>query len=76
MIGGSPRFTWADIKTFDGYAIQDGTDMRSIFKSLTNTGAADFPLLGNDVSLPLAAYAHPLAHSGDDDHAFRCMATT
>jgi hypothetical protein len=56
----SPRFTWADIKTFDGYPVEDGTDMRSIFKSLLNTGALDFPLLGNDVSVPPAAYAHPL----------------
>jgi hypothetical protein len=59
----SPRFTWADIKTFDGFAIEDGTDMRSIFKSLTKTGALDFPLLGNDVSLPLRSYAHPLVSS-------------
>jgi uncharacterized protein YvpB len=34
--------------------------MRSIFKSLVNTGALDFPLLGNDVTVPHAAYAHPL----------------
>ena len=37
--------------------------MRSIFKSLVTTGALDFPLLGNDVSVPHAAYAHPLITS-------------
>lgn len=55
----SPRFTWADIKTFDGFPLESGTDMRSIFKSITKAGALDFNLLGNDVSLSLTAYAHP-----------------
>lgn len=53
----SPRFTWADLKTFDGFAIDDGTDMRSIFKSITKSGALDFTQLGNDVSLPEKTYA-------------------
>lgn len=56
----TPRFTWADIKTFDGLAIDDGTDMRSIFKSLTtNKGALDFNLMGNEVGLDEVTYAHP-----------------
>lgn len=54
----SPRYTWADIKTFDGFPIDAGTDMRSIFKSLTGTGALDFNLLGNNVDLALDQYAH------------------
>lgn len=53
----TPRFTWIDVKTFDGYAIDDGTDMRSIFKSLTSEGADDFMPLGNDSSLSEAQYA-------------------
>jgi hypothetical protein len=59
----SPRFTWANIKSIDGYPIDDGTDMRSIFKSLVNTGAVYFPLLGNDVTVSEYAYAHPLISS-------------
>lgn len=54
----SPRYTWKDIKTFDGIPIEDGTDMRSIFKSLTKTGVLDFPLLGNEVTLSHFDYAH------------------
>lgn len=53
----SPRFNWIDIKTFDGYALEDGTDMRSIFKSLKNAGALKFDELGNDADLTLKKYA-------------------
>lgn len=53
----TPRFTWNDIKTFDGLPIDTGTDMRSIFKSLTITGTLDFPVLGNDVTLDEVTYA-------------------
>jgi hypothetical protein len=56
----SPRFQWADIKTFDGNDIEAGTDMRSIFKSLVNAGSLDFALMGNDVNVSHLAYAHPL----------------
>lgn len=55
----TPRFTWADIKTFDGNPIESGTDMRSIFKSLTKAGNLPFASMGNDVSLSLEAYAKP-----------------
>src|ERR1039458_6324724 len=57
----TPRFSWIKIKTIDGYPLEDGTDMRSIFKSLTNDGADDFEPLMNDVSLPLATYSDPSA---------------
>ncbi|HYK01299.1 MAG TPA: hypothetical protein VE974_06055 [Thermoanaerobaculia bacterium] len=52
----TPKFTWNDIKTFDGYALEVGTDMRSIFKSLKNTGACDYPLLPNTVEQSVEAY--------------------
>lgn len=55
----SPRFTWADLKTFDGWALTDGTDIRSIMKSLQKTGASDFMYVGNDVTLSLQEYAKP-----------------
>lgn len=57
----TPRFTWIDIKSFDGFPPADGTDMRSIFKSLQKSGADDFEPLENDVTLPLAAYTDPSA---------------
>lgn len=55
----SPRFTWANIKSFDNLPLEVGTDMRSIFKSLKNTGCLDFNLMGNEISLSLEAYATP-----------------
>lgn len=55
----SPRFTWADIKTFDGWALEDGTDLRSILKSLTKAGTSNFAIVKNDVGLSLEQYAHP-----------------
>lgn len=55
----TPRYTWANLKTFDGWAITDGTDLRSLLKSLTGAGPLTFDLMGNDVSLDLNTYAHP-----------------
>lgn len=43
----------------DGFAIDAGTDMRSIFKWLQKVGAADFEPLENDVTLPHATYCDP-----------------
>lgn len=57
----TPRFTWIDIKQHDGLAIDDGTDMRSIFQSLQTTGTDDFDPLGNDVTLDEQTYASPSA---------------
>lgn len=53
----TPRFTWADLKTFDGWPINSGTDLRSIFKSITQAGVLDFTQLGNNVSLDELEYA-------------------
>lgn len=55
----SPRWTWADVKTFDGWRLDSGTDNRSLFKSMTKTGVLDFDMLGNEVALSLQDYAHP-----------------
>ncbi len=55
----TPRFTWANIKSFDGFPLDAGTDMRSIFKSITKTGALYFYRLENNVELSLTEYAHP-----------------
>jgi hypothetical protein len=56
----SPRFTWYDIKRFDNSPLDAGTDIRSIFKSITKDGTLSFNLLGNDVTLTEDAYAHPV----------------
>lgn len=53
----TPRFTWGDLKTFDGWPIDMGTDNRSVMKSITKSGVLDFSQLGNDVSLPEVEYA-------------------
>ena len=55
----TPRFSWIEIKILDGIPLEDGTDMRWIFKAAQNNGYCDFPLLGNNVNLPLAAYSDP-----------------
>lgn len=52
----SPDYQWIDIKTFDGFALSDGTDMRSIFKSLTN-GSIPYNLLPEKTTLPLAEFS-------------------
>lgn len=59
----TPRFTWADVKTFDGWPLDAGTDNRSVFKSITKTGTLDFNLMGNEVGLTLQQYAHPVITS-------------
>lgn len=61
----SPRFLWHAIKKLinngagDGFDLEQGTDMRSIFKALKSFGICDFDLVGNDVSLSLEAYSTP-----------------
>lgn len=52
----TPRATWIDIKK-DGTSPSDGTDMRSIFKSMQKTGVEPFEPRENDVSLDDIPYA-------------------
>lgn len=54
----SPDFQWIDIKTVDGLPLSDGTDMRSIFKSLTR-GSLPYDLLPEQTSLPLSEFSSP-----------------
>jgi hypothetical protein len=63
----SPRYLWTKIKQIDGFALDAGTDMRSIFKVLQNAGADDFEPLENDVTLPLPTYSSPSAITADMD---------
>jgi hypothetical protein len=62
----SPKATWKDIKTFDGYAISSGTDMRSIFKSikkpdgksLNAAGVLSIEKMANNIEVSLGEYAN------------------
>jgi len=53
----TPRFSWIEIKQIDGYPLESGTDMRSIFKVAQATGTNDFEPLENDVTLPITTYS-------------------
>lgn len=55
----SPKFGWIEIKTFDGYPLEVGTDMRSIFKWLQNIGPCDLNLMPNTVEQSVQDYANP-----------------
>ena len=61
----TPRFSWIEIKLIDGYPLEDGTDMRSIFKAAQNNGTADFEPLENDIILPIATYSEASAITPD-----------
>lgn len=56
----SPRYLWTKIKQIDGNGPQWGTDMRSIFKRLKDSGVCSFDLGGNNVFLSLSDYANML----------------
>jgi hypothetical protein len=53
----TPRYLWIKVKQIDGYDLETGTDMRSIFKTLQNIGIANYEPLENDVTLPLTTYS-------------------
>lgn len=68
----NPRYGSIKLKdpkspVYDGYAIDAGTDMRSIFKWLKTVGADDFEPLENDVTLPLPTYCDPSVITPDMD---------
>jgi hypothetical protein len=60
----SPRYGAIKLKdpkspVYDGYDIDAGTDMRSIFKWLQKIGADDYEPLENDFTLPSPHYCDP-----------------
>ena len=65
----SPRYTCIKVKQFDGYPLEQGSDMRSVFKSLAKDGALDVSLMPNDVSLDLQTYATGMITSEMDANA-------
>lgn len=52
----SPDYQWIDIKTFDGFPLDAGTDMKSIFKSLMK-GSIPYSMLPEQTDLPLAQFS-------------------
>lgn len=65
----SPRFLWRKIKDIDGYAIDDGTDMRSIFKALRSAGVCDYDMLPNIYGVNTEEYSHPMISQAMADNA-------
>lgn len=57
MLDLSPKYLWKQIKTMDGYALDAGTDMRSIFKALQTLGDCHEVLLPNVLDSTLEAYS-------------------
>lgn len=54
----SPDYQWIDIKTFDGYRLEDGTDMRSMFKSVSKPkGSIPYHMLPEETTLPLKEFS-------------------
>lgn len=55
---GSPEYLWDKIKLIDGFAVEDGTDLASILKTLANKGICSFSMLPNHADIEtLAQYA-------------------
>ncbi len=69
----TPRYNATRMKDptdplYDGYPVDAGTDMRSLFRSFQIPGGADeFEPLENDVSLPIEQYTDPMAITQDMD---------
>lgn len=53
----SPKYLWGTIKQFDGFPLEDGTDMTSIFKALIDSGDCDLSLLSNALDTSLFSYS-------------------
>lgn len=54
----SPKYLWKKIKLIDGFPVDAGTDMRSIFKALQN-GVCELSLLDNSLEKDEVAYTDP-----------------
>lgn len=55
----TPRFSWISFKKIDGFPLEDGTDIRSIFKSGTTDGVLQNLIFPDDSTLELYAYSDP-----------------
>lgn len=57
----SPKYLWKQIKLIDGFPVDAGTDMRSIFRALQNTGDCDEALLPDTLDATIQEYTDPRA---------------
>jgi len=56
----TPRYNWIKLKQQDGFPVDSGTDMRSIFKfEYQKDGALDFEPMENNVTYDFKDYASP-----------------
>jgi len=69
----SPKYLWKRIKQTDGYSLNQGTDMTSIFKTLANGGDCHEALCPNELDSTIEAYSDPsviTAQMDDDAYPF------
>lgn len=59
MLDLSPKYLWKQVKQIDGIPLDGGTDMRSIFKSLQNTGDCHENLCPNTLDADIQTYSNP-----------------
>lgn len=55
----SPEFIWDEIRLLDKLPVTSGSDIRTVFKAIQNSGACDLTLLPNNTTLSNALYASP-----------------
>lgn len=55
----SPKYLWKRVKQSDGFGLNDGTDMRSIFKTLQTWGACELSLMDNSLEQSMQQYSDP-----------------
>ena len=64
----SPKYLWKQIKLIDGYPNEDGTDMRSIMKTLVAQGDCRLALCPNDLGISLVDYTDPTQLTAEMKH--------
>lgn len=52
----SPEYIWIQNRLLDGLPLSSGSDMRTLFKALQNSGSCDLSLLNQNVQEPLSVY--------------------
>lgn len=55
----SPKYLWKRIKQIDGYGLDEGTDMRSIFKAMKQFGICELGQLNNELGKSIEEYSDP-----------------
>ena len=55
----SPKYLWKRIKQIDGFDVNSGTDMRSIFKVLQSTGVCELSFMDDSLEQTIQQYTDP-----------------